>query len=112
MEKLGAELFHRWLKHLGPNEIVLPLACKDGRRYLPNRMKTERYLGGPLSEELWNALRDNGSRYISVFHHDPTKTDLEYHDSMKPAFSHVVILITEDGYVVNIFMDMWYKGIR
>lgn len=104
LDGLGAELYPKFMQHLGYNERQLPL-YPGGRK-----VDLTRCIGGPLSEELWEMLTcDAGCRYISVYFRDPNLDDLAYHDALMQSHKRCVILVTEDGYVTNIFRDMWTR---
>lgn len=107
LDGLGAELYPKFLQHIGANDKRLPM--------MPGGQKVVDFtpcIGGPLSEELWDLITKNAScRYISVFHKDPNQSEIAYHDALVQAHQRCVILTTDDGYVVNVFRNMWYKGI-
>lgn len=103
---VGAELYPKFFKLLGYNDEP-PLLCPPD--WSKEKFQPSRYIGSPLSKELYHALKQGGYHRICVFFHDPSVSDLTYADGMIVMPRHCLILLNQEGYVVKIHPEMWYK---
>lgn len=100
MDGLGAEIFPKWIPHLGANTRQVHA------NYPKKGLNPQKYLGSPLSGELWKFVTDEcGCNRISVFFH---KENIELALEMK--YRCCILTVTEDGFLVSIHPHYWYKA--